>query len=94
MNTKMLNRALHMPELPIGPRMVLMYLTRHCEAGTVSCSPSTKLLADETCLSRRSVVNHLGWLEGQGLIERTTQFAKIGTQLPNVYVLHLEEKAQ
>jgi hypothetical protein len=66
---------------------VYLALSRRCYGNHRECWPKIETLEEETGLSRRSVFNALGELEGIHLITRETQYGEDGRQYATVYQL-------
>ncbi|WP_440030457.1 helix-turn-helix domain-containing protein [Chromobacterium amazonense] len=87
MSIKLMSRAWDMP-IPIGQKMVLLALAdRANDEG--ECWPGQDELARKSSLSARSVVSHIEWLEGHGLI-RVERRQRGSTRLSNRYIVTLD----
>ena len=57
------------PDLKTGPKVVYAAILMHDRHKTGKCNPGITLLAQQTALSRRTVIEHLEKLRSKGLIE-------------------------
>src|SRR5215469_2590516 len=84
--------AFHSQVGAIGPKLVLLKLADHA-GDQGECWPKIETIARECEMSRRSVFNHLSYLEKQGFVERAQQF-RDNRQLVTLYKLSLGRGAK
>jgi len=78
-----LNWCIEQKTLPPGEWVVLFHLC-HAHNQEHGCFPSQDFLAEQTNMSKRSIVRHIGALEAAGLVVRQRRFNSVrGRDLPS-----------
>jgi len=89
MSIPALNWCIEQKSLPPGEWVVLFHLC-HAHNQEHGCFPSQDFLAEQTNMSKRSIVRHIGALEAAGLVIRKRRFNSVGERISDRYIMPFE----
>lgn len=89
MSIPALNWCIEQKTLPPGEWVVLFHLC-HAHNQEHGCFPSQDFLAEQTNMSKRSIVRHIGALEAAGLVVRQRRFNSVGERISDRYIMPFE----
>lgn len=89
MSIPALNWCIEQKALPPGEWVVLFHLC-HAHNAEHGCFPSQDFLAEQTNMSKRSIVRHIGALEEAGLVVRKRRFNAAGERISDRYFMPFE----
>jgi hypothetical protein len=88
MSVQALSCAMGMSGVTASEKLLLLVLANYAD-DSMTCWPSHKRLADDTCLSQRTVLTLLKALEERGVVDRKERLRKDGSRSSDSITLHL-----